>query len=207
MQHVQSIVMPYTKTYIMGHIEGTYLVRHGAECYNIIMEELRNILAQHASRYPLMRPTDAVKLIYQNEFGSGHMVKNESAALERLRAEYSTVQPRTDIPLYEPIGSGLVRLNLAALDVRSMPLEAVNSAFVATANAVHGSIASFKQKIELLYTLCGEGTFAFSSAEFSKYLTDYEAAHYPAVSHSEEYRTAYHPSYRVVKRHLIAPDI
>ena len=37
------------------------------------MEELERILREHAERYPLMQPTDAVKLIYQNEFGGGHL--------------------------------------------------------------------------------------------------------------------------------------
>lgn len=44
-------------------------------------DELYGVLCAHAARYPLMRPTDAVKLIYQGEFGSGHMIKNEAAAL------------------------------------------------------------------------------------------------------------------------------
>lgn len=38
-------------------------------------DELYGVLCAHAARYPLMRPTDAVKLIYQGEFGSGHMIK------------------------------------------------------------------------------------------------------------------------------------
>ncbi len=160
----------------------------------------------HAARYPLMRPADAVKLIYQNEFGSGHMVKNEAAALERLRAEYAATHPRTDIPLYEQIGGGLVRLNLAALDVCTMPLETVNSAFAATANAVRGNIESFRQKLKLLYLLCEAGTFGFDTEELRKYLAEYEKAGFPVVSHSEEYRSAYSPSYRVILRRLIIPE-
>ena len=35
------------------------------------MEELDQILREHAMRYPKMQSTDAVKLIYQNEFGGG----------------------------------------------------------------------------------------------------------------------------------------
>ena len=37
------------------------------------MDELGIVLRQHAGRYRLMEPTDAVKLIYQNEFGGGNM--------------------------------------------------------------------------------------------------------------------------------------
>ena len=36
------------------------------------MDALEQILQDHARKYPKMEPTDAVKLIYQNEFGGGH---------------------------------------------------------------------------------------------------------------------------------------
>ena len=45
------------------------------------MEELKAILITLAKRYPLMQPTDAVKLIYQNEFGGGHLIRDEQAFL------------------------------------------------------------------------------------------------------------------------------
>ena len=45
------------------------------------MEELKVILITHANRYPLMQPQDAVKLIYQNEFGGGHLIRDEEACL------------------------------------------------------------------------------------------------------------------------------
>lgn len=44
-------------------------------------DELYGVLCAHAARYPLMRPTDAVKLIYQGEFGSGHMKKTRPPRL------------------------------------------------------------------------------------------------------------------------------
>ena len=53
------------------------------------MEELKAILIAHAKRYPLMQPTDAVKLIYQNEYGGGHLIQNEQACLNYLRREYA----------------------------------------------------------------------------------------------------------------------
>ena len=49
------------------------------------MEELKAILITHAKRYPLMQPRDAVKLIYQNEFGGGHLICDEEACLNYRR--------------------------------------------------------------------------------------------------------------------------
>ena len=51
--------------------------------------ELKDALLLHANMYPRMRPADAVKLVYQNEFGGGHMIKSPEAALIRLRNEYA----------------------------------------------------------------------------------------------------------------------
>ena len=51
------------------------------------MEELRSILLAHVRRYPAMAPQDGVKLVYQNEFGGGHLVADPAQSLERLRAE------------------------------------------------------------------------------------------------------------------------
>ena len=42
--------------------------------------ELKDALLLHANMYPRMRPADAVKLVYQNEFGGGHMIKSPEAA-------------------------------------------------------------------------------------------------------------------------------
>lgn len=43
-----------------------------------------DILDYHAKKYPLMRPADAVKLLYQNEFGIGHLISDTTHFLERL---------------------------------------------------------------------------------------------------------------------------
>ena len=48
---------------------------------------LMDILREHAVRYPLMQPTDAVKLVYQHVMGGGHMIADPEMSLERLKAE------------------------------------------------------------------------------------------------------------------------
>ena len=160
------------------------------------MEELRAILIAHAKRYPLMQPTDAVKLIYQNEFGGGHLIRDEEACLNYLRQEYASVEKDSSVPLYEDIGNGIVRVNLAA--VKEEDLEQLGQDFIASAAKHKGTLDSFLNKLEVLQTLTTEGGFAFDLDALNTYLSEYEAAGYPAVSHSEQYRQAYKPSYRVI---------
>ena len=160
------------------------------------MEELKAILIAHAKRYPLMQPTDAVKLIYQNEFGGGHLIRDEEACLNYLRREYADLEKDPTAPLYEDIGNGIVRVNLVA--VREEDLEQLGQDFIASAAKHKGTLDSFLNKLEVLQTLTTEGVFAFDLDALNTYLSEYKAAGYLAVSHSEQYRQAYKPSYRVI---------
>lgn len=161
-----------------------------------MMEELRAILIAHAKRYPLMQPTDAVKLIYQNEFGGGHLIRDEEACLNYLRREYADLEKDQTAPLCEDIGNGIVRVNLTAL--KEEDLAQLGKAFVDSAAKHKGTLDSFLNKLEVLRTLTAEGVFAFDLDALNSYLSEYEAAGYPAVSHSEQYRQAYKPAYRIL---------
>ena len=165
-----------------------------------MMEELKNILITHAKRYPLMQPADAVKLIYQNEFGGGHLIRDEQACLNYLRREYDSVEKDPRMPLCEEIGNGISRVNLAALE--EAELDRLGQTFIRSAALHKGDMDSFLSKLAILAELVGEHVFAFDSAEFLAYLTEYEKAGYPAVSHSAAYRAAYQPAYRIVKTDL-----
>jgi hypothetical protein len=82
--------------------------------------EVTAILHEHARRYPHMQPTDAVKLLYQSEFGGGHLITNPAHSLARLQNEMQATAPNADLPLLEPIGNGLVRLSLAAANANKI---------------------------------------------------------------------------------------
>ena len=161
------------------------------------MEELRTILIAHTKQYPLMQPTDAVKLIYQNEFGGGHLIRDEEACLNYLHREYAAVEKDPTAPLYEDIGNGIVRVNLAA--VKPEDLEQLGRDFIRSAAKHKGTLDSFLNKLEVLRMLTAEGVFAFDLDALNTYLSEYKAAGYPAVSHSEQYRQAYKPAYRIIR--------
>lgn len=164
---------------------------------------LEELLRVHARCYPLMQVCDAVKILYQNEFGSGHLVKDSESSLRYLRQEYASLAKDIPNEAYEDIGNGYVRLNLTVLETTAYSLEDVNRMFVATAAAGTGSLANFLAKLELLRTLTSEGIFSFGVTELEQYLVTYSEQGYPAVSHSAQYRQAYSPAYRVILQSLI----
>ena len=102
------------------------------------------------------------------------------------------------VPLYEDIGNGIVRVNLAA--VKPEALEQLGKAFIDSAVKHKGTLDSFLNKLEVLRKLTAEGVFTFDTNVLNAYLSEYEAAGYPAVSHSPEYRKVYKPAYRVILR-------
>lgn len=160
---------------------------------------MKDILLSHALRYPRMEPTDGVKIIYQNEFGGGHLIRDEEACREYLRREFAATAKDMRIPLAEDIGNGIVRVNLGALEDTYW----LEEAFLRSAREHRGCLESFEGKLEILRELTGEGAFAFSLPELDGYLEEYRAEGYPPVSHSHYYRETYHPAYRVIlKKYL-----
>lgn len=159
-------------------------------------DELQQILLFHRDRYPLMGPADAVKLIYQNEFGGGHMITDPSACLSYLRQEYHSAKKSPTAVRWEPIGNGIVRIYLASL--AETELEALGQAFLRSGAARQGNMTHFLKKLDILHSLTAQSQLPFDQRALDTYLADYANAGYPAVSHSEAYRNAYHPAYRVI---------
>lgn len=159
----------------------------------------KEILLSHAKKYPLMQPRDAVKLLYQSSFGGGHLIRDEAACLKYLQREYAAV-PQTDTPLLEDIGNGMVRVMLSALDAHEYSPQQLGMDFIRSAASVQGSQEAFRQSLSLLEELTNGNQMPFSSRDLEEYLAGYAAAGYPAVSHSDVYRSAYHPAYRVLHR-------
>lgn len=158
------------------------------------MKELKRILVEHAKRYPLMEVVDVVKLIYQNEFGPGHLLKDKMKALNWLKEEAKADGNKEE---QIDIGNHLVRFCVIGLSDEEC-IELLNQ-MVETCESHQGTIASFKTKLNCIQELLDEGYFSFSKAELEAYLLDYANQGYPMVSHSEKYRGLYHPHYRVIK--------
>ena len=167
------------------------------------MCSLESILRRHAALYPAMMPCDAVKLVYQNEFGGGHLVADPAGSLERLRQELATAAPSPFSA--EPIGNGIVRVMLSELDDAGYSSEDLNRDFVRSAELHSGEQASFLLKLDTLRQLTSQGVFSFHADQLEEYLSAYAEQGYPPVSHSPEYRAAYHPAYRVVLERFLPP--
>lgn len=152
---------------------------------------MRQILLDHSRRYPAMTPNDYIKLLYQSEFGGGHLIADPARALARLKDELATMRPETPAPAFESIGGGLMRLHLQHLSSLGLRPETANGLFLCACEP-RGSMEGLNAKLDLLAE-----TFP-DMPGLAEAIADYRAAGCPAMSHTESYRSAYNPAYRLV---------
>ena len=85
--------------------------------------------------------------------------------------------------------------------------ERLNQDFIKSAAiSIHtGTRENFSRKLKILREFTRRNIFQFSLSELDAYLNKYQAAGYPMVSHSDIYRAAYHPAYRVIAKSVSLP--
>ena len=148
------------------------------------------IARAHWARYPWMEPQDFAKLAYQSEFGPAHMVESPDKVLAALLAERKEAEagPRA----VEPIGNGLCRFHITQALSTLSELPLIGRMFTQTMHSVEGTEAGLAQKLDQLAALPVPGMRA--------YLENWRREGCPPVSHSEAFRRACNPHYRVLRR-------
>ncbi len=158
-----------------------------------------NILKQHLAHYPDMQIQDVAKLLYQSEFGGGHMIADEAGCFSYLQREYAALDSDSlsKQPVVEPIGKGMCRIYLSAIN-QGLSLSVLNEMFIRSANEKKGSVDGLQEKIDLFLEACLAHECPFSYTDAKHFCEEWKTKGYPALHHSAVYREAYHPSYRVV---------
>ena len=147
--------------------------------------------------HPFALPQDYIKLIFQHEFGPGHLIADPVYAKNRLMSEW---QETHNLPTEaeQNIGNGYVRVSLKGLD--EAQLEKLNEAFVTSANEGGGSNLAFEAKLDEFIVMAKEGVFDFDFDEAKAAVQEYLADGIRPTSHTKQYHDHYKPAYRVVKK-------
>lgn len=159
--------------------------------------ETERALLRQVRRYPLLTAQDCVKLLYQSEFGPGHMAAPEAETLALLREELGLVRT-PPVRLVERIGGGLVRFHLDRDRLSPEDLPLVAACFRLTAAEGGGTMAGLWEKIGVLQGLVQRQALPLTTAALAEFLTDYAQRGCPALHHSEVYAALYQPHYRVM---------
>ncbi len=164
--------------------------------------DVKKFLLYCAETHPRAQIQDYVKRLYQSEFGGEHMIIDEEESLCRLREEIAGLtEKQKRRPYFDPFCSQFCRMNLSASKVLSP--EMINRIFVVSAREIPRTAwFRFEEKLRLFVETSRDHSelFPFTAEEVEEYLRDYCAKGYRPVSHSEIYRKAYEPAYRVVRK-------
>lgn len=149
-------------------------------------------LREQLRLHPAMQPRDVLKLCYQAARGAEHLLANTARARAYFDQEYAATPADATLPLFEPISPNVARVNIAAWKASSLPAEWLFHMFVHTASVPMGGA-------ELLEAYIAEASaIVHDIPGWDEALTAWQEAGMPAVHHSEAYRAAEHPAYRIV---------
>ncbi len=166
-------------------------------------ERFREFLHRHLEARSRMRVQDVYKLLYQGVFGVGHIMGVD--AHRRLLEEAGRVDPRGHLcePLLEPtsMDGETVRVNLRPFLRRGGSLEGLYEA-MSESSKVKGDPLEFMSLWEAFRELAEEGQLGLDLETVRRYDEGLKEAGPVPRHHSAEYREAYRPAYRVVKRRI-----
>jgi len=164
-------------------------------------------VAAEISSRPLAAASDIYKLLHQSVFGPGHIIQNADSARDYLAKEMESLGPASQgEKLYDELGNGMVRVNLRPYRDSKKPLDSLLQAMIKTANSNKGAAQSMAERLSKACDfLLKQGNNKL--AEELKALGEKLAPQgYPAAHHSEAYRDAYQPAYRIVDRRYLKLD-
>jgi hypothetical protein len=169
------------------------------------MKFVSQLLSSHLARYPAMQLDDIYKLLHQAALGPGHAVDNPAAARKRLDEELVALGSGHAEPMEDVISPDgrLARVHLRGFMAAGGKPEALHRAFVETANSYPASADKLAKFCGCLGDLAAAGGIPFKQEEVVAYFDKISRDGYPAVHHSEAFRHAYHPAYRVIAIDLL----
>ncbi len=159
-------------------------------------KQTRTLLAQHFDAYPQLQAQDIFKYLFHSAFGCEHLVTDAEAALRYIQNEYATLPPSAAAHT-ERLDGAYSRIHLGVLQDGLRP-ETLTRLFCLSAQEVPEGKAQLEQTLAIAAQMVKDGTLPLDAQEFDRALAQWRAAGFPAVHHSQAFRQAYAPAYRVI---------
>ena len=172
--------------------------------------DIRQALDRQLATYPESTLQDIYKTFYQDRFGSGHMIADTASAQDYLKWE--TAEAALDTipnPYYEPTGAQgrYVRVYLRCVNEQLISEEDLFDAFLRSAKPAVSTTDSWEEEWNNLLETLGPEKVAHLDRDSVLEELALAAATDHAVRHSNAYRKAYHPHYRIVERNIFDQEL
>jgi len=157
-------------------------------------------LLQHYFDYPQAEVQDLFKFLHQSVFGPGHLIADRDENFKRLQAEVKTLDITSKEKIIDFLQPRLCRLHLQVLNQTSLNITTLQRFFEISATTLQGDVEDYHKKIDLLRTLCANGDLPLAVDAVDHFKKKIITAPTRPFRHSETYREAYKPAYRVVDK-------
>ena len=162
--------------------------------------------------YPKSRLLDIYKSCFQDHMGAEHLVAEKGRVKAYLDEELNTTTLDDLMPwYYEPCGTNgnYVRVSIRTVKEGIITEDLLLDAFIRSANSEkRPSVESWRDRWHEMVSKMDRLNLNLQNYQEDKqFLDSILAAGRYAISHSPEYRDAYHPHYRIVERGIFEQEI
>ncbi|MDR1066609.1 MAG: hypothetical protein LBL35_04135 [Clostridiales bacterium] len=160
------------------------------------MNDVRRLLLEQLKIYPALQPRDALKALYQSEFGCEHFVSDEKSGVDLISNELRNPRAgRYARHLVEPLGYRFSRVHLAASRKTGLNPATLFRLFLLTSRLEPPDADAFTAKLRVFHDMCVSGELPFDPAAARSLISSYNGP----ISHTDVFRRLYAPAYRVIR--------
>lgn len=175
-------------------------------------QDVQDFVSWQLEHYPQSRLLDIYKSCFQDYMGAEHLVNDRQTVKSYLDQELLTTSLNEYLPwYYEPCGINgqYVRVSLRVLKENLVSEELLLDAFVRSANAeFRPTVGSWRYRWQKIIDEIDMMQLDLPHYQEDKEFIDgilIEGKY--AISHSPDYREAYHPHYRIVEKTIFEREI
>lgn len=179
---------------------------------SVSAQDIGGYVRSQMDTYPLSRLLDIYKSCFQDYMGAEHLVTDRQRAEAYLDEELNATTLDNLLPwLYEPCGAegNYVRVSIRTVKEGIISADLLLDAFMRSANRdKHASVKSWGDRWHDILEVIDTMNIGYPNYTDDKLFIDsiLSVGKY-AISHSPEYREAYHPHYRIVDRSIFDKEI
>lgn len=144
---------------------------------------------------------DLFKFLYQSCFGCEHLVSNYDDALKRMINEAELCE-LDDLPDVEYLDGEYCRIHLKAVN-EGNSLERLCRMFIESSGTHPEGEKRLEEQLEILQRYSETGEIRFDEDVLKREIIEWKKLGFPAVHHSDIFREAHHPAYRVILKKYI----
>ena len=175
-------------------------------------QDIEGFINRQLQTYPKSRLLDIYKSCFQDYMGAEHLVSDRQRVKAYLDEELNTTSLDDLMPwYYEPCGidSSYYRVSIRAIKEGIITEDQLLDAFIRSANSeTRPSVESWSDRWHMIIGTIDQIKLDLPDFQEDKQFIDsvLSVGKY-AISHSPEYREAYHPHYRIVERNIFEKEV